>query len=172
MAKVICLLLITTGAGMADNTIRMQVSAKSKTLDAKVKTAVETQERWLEASVTAFHLEKASSVQLEWVLFGDNLETKEFVKHGKGSQTIDLAQGKNVNIVTKPVMFTYAPRHSVPVGTGRRAKVKVIEASGIRFHGWGIRAFVDGDLAGEAYSSSGVKKLIDMEVVSKSRDVK
>ena len=46
-------------------------------------------------------------------------------------------------------------------GSGKRARAKVIEATGVRYHAWAVRAFIDGVLAGEAYSLPAIKKLLD-----------
>lgn len=163
MAKIIGLLLITAGTGMADNTIKMDVVARSKRLEPKRDPAIDVQERWLEIAVTAFHLEKASQVKLEWVFFSENLDSniKSLVKQQEGAETIDLAQGKKANVTTKSVIFKFSPRHSVSTGKGLRAKSKIVEPSGLRYHGWGIRAYVDGELAGEVYSSAEIQKTMN-----------
>ncbi|MBE2281958.1 MAG: hypothetical protein IAE77_00705 [Prosthecobacter sp.] len=157
---IICILLATTGAALADNSIKLQVAPKSEHNDPKGNNPQEVQNRWLEISATAFHLEKPAAVRLEWAFFGDNLDTDKVVKHGSGTETVELAQSKQAVAKTKPVNFTFTPRHSVRTGSGKRARSKVIEATGVRYHAWGVRAFVDGKLAGEAYSSPSIQKLM------------
>ena len=159
-AHIVCILLTTTGAALADNVIKLQVAAKSEHNDPKGKDPQEVQSRWLEISATAFHLEKPAAVRLEWAFFGDNLDTVKVVKHGSGTETVELAQSKKADAKTKPVNFTYTPRHSVRTGSGKRARSKTVEATGVRYHAWGVRAFVDGKLAGEAYSSPSIQKLM------------
>lgn len=160
-AHIVCILLTTTGAALADNSIKLQVAPKSEHNDPKGNNPQEVQNRWLEISATAFHLEKPAAVRLEWAFFGDNLDTDKVVKHGSGTETVELAQSKQAVAKTKPVNFTFTPRHSVRTGSGKRARSKVIEATGVRYHAWGVRAFVDGKLAGEAYSSPSIKKLME-----------
>lgn len=121
----------------------------------------EVHQRWLEISATAFHLAKPEKVRVEWSLFGDDLEAKKVIKQAAGASTVELAQGKVAMIKTKPTIFTYTPRHSVKTGSGRRARFKTIEATGIRFHGWAVRAYIGDQLAGEAYSIASIKKLVD-----------
>jgi hypothetical protein len=153
-------LLTTTGAALADNSIKLQVAAKSEHNDPKGNNPQEVQNRWLEISATAFHLEKPAAVRLEWAFFGDNLDSDKVIKHGSGTENVELAQSKKADVKTKPVNFTFTPRHSVRTGSGKRARSKVIEATGVRYHAWGVRAFVDGKLAGEAYSSPSIQKLM------------
>ena len=159
-AHIVCILLTTTGAALADNVIKLQVAAKSEHNDPEGKDPQEVQSRWLEISATAFHLEKPAAVRLEWAFFGDNLDSDKVIKHGSGTENVELAQSKKADVKTKPVNFTYTPRHSVRTGSGKRARSKVIEATGVRYHAWGVRAFVDGKLAGEAYSSPSIQKLM------------
>ena len=159
-AHIVCILLTTTGAALADNSIKLQVAAKSEHNDPKGNNPQEVQNRWLEISATAFHLEKPAAVRLEWAFFGDNLDSDKVIKHGSGTENVELAQSKKADVKTKPVNFIFTPRHSVRTGSGKRARSKVIEATGVRYHAWGVRAFVDGKLAGEAYSSPSIQKLM------------
>jgi hypothetical protein len=140
-AHFVCILLTTTGAALADNSIKLQVAAKSEHNDPKGNNPQEVQ-------------------SLEWAFFGDNLDTDKVVKHGNGTETVELAQSKKADAKSKPVNFTYTPRHSVRTGSGKRARSKVVEATGVRYHAWGVRAFVDGKLAGEAYSTPSIQKLM------------
>ena len=135
---IICILLTTTGAALADNSIKLQVAAKSEHNDPKGNNPQEVQARWLEISATAFHLEKPAAVKLEWAFFGDNLDTDKVIKHGSGTETVELAQSKIANAKTKPVNFTFTPRHTVRTGSGKRARSKTIEATGVRYHAWGV----------------------------------
>lgn len=158
----ICLmsvLLITAGSALADNAIKLQVTAKSEHNDPKgANNSQEIQRRWLEIAATAFHLEKPATVRLEWAFFGDNLNSSKVIKHGEGTESMELAQGKKADAKTTPVTFDFTPRHGERSGSGRRARFKAVEATGVRYHGWGVRAFVDGKLAGEAYSSPDIQK--------------
>ena len=119
------------------------------------------QKRWLEISTTVFHLEKPAAVKVEWALYGDNLDSGELVKQGIDSEIVSLKQGQRAKIKSRPVSFTFTPRHSVRTGKGKRSRSRTVEATGTRYHGWGVRAFVDGKLAGEAYSLPSIKKLIE-----------
>lgn len=157
--RMMSVLLITAGSALADNVIKLQVAAKSEHDDPKgAKNPQEIQKRWLEIAATAFHLEKPAAVRLEWAFFGDNLDSDKVIKHGEGTETVELAQSKNADAKTKTVTFNFTPRHGERTGSGRRARVKTVEATGVRYHGWGVRAFVDGKLAGEAYSSPDIQK--------------
>ena len=111
-AHIVCILLTTTGAALADNSIKLQVAAKSEHNDPKGNNPQEVQSRWLEISATGFHLEKPAAVKLEWAFFGDNLDTDKVIKHGSGTETVELAQSKKADAKTKPVNFTFTPRHT------------------------------------------------------------
>ncbi len=162
MAKIVCFLLISSGTGMADNSVKMDVAVKTKHLEPGSRSPTELQERWLEIAATAFHLEVPASVRVEWSLYGVNVEVKAktLIKTGEGTEVVELKQGQKSNFVTRPITFIYTPRQNVSIGSGSRSKVKIIEATGLRYHGWAVRAFVDGTLAGEAYSSTEIRRFI------------
>lgn len=152
--------MITTATETpADNSVRLQVAVKGEH-DAPKGSVQEVHQRWLEISATAFHLEK-EKVRIEWILYGDDLTAKKVINQTAGANTVELAQSKLAMIKTKPTTFTYTPRHSVRTGSGRRARFKTVEATGIRYHGWAVRAFIGDQLAGEAYSIESIKKLVD-----------
>ncbi len=152
-------MLITTAA-VADNSISLQVAAKSEHNDPK-GSVQEVQQRWMEISARAFHLEQPGKVRIEWAFYGDDLSADKVAQHGSGTETIELAQGKTMEVKTKAVTFDFTPRHSVKSGSGRRAKFKTVEAAGNRYHGWGVRAYVGDKLAGESYSSPDIKRRMD-----------
>ena len=160
------LLALTCGAAnlsttaFADDYIKLQVAVKSDNDNAKAGQQ-ETHRKWLEVSATAFHLPQPSQVRIEWTFFGDDLKADKVVKNGQGSESTQLEQSTRAVIKTKPVAFTYTPRHSEKTGSGKRAKYKTIEATGTRYHGWAVRAFVGDRLAGEEYSAAALKKLLE-----------
>lgn len=157
-AQVAFLLIITASATcLADNSIKLQVALKGEHNDAE-KSVEEVNLRWLEISATAFRLDKPSKIRLEWSFWGDNLDTKKVFKHAEGTEFLELAQSKQSLIKTKNTTFKYTPRHSVKTGSGRRAVYKRVEATGIRYHGWAVRAFIDDKLVGEAYSMPALQK--------------
>ncbi len=158
--RIICILLTTTGVALADNSIKLQVAVKGEHNDPK-DSVQEVHQRWLEVTATAFHLIKPEKVRIEWTLFGDDLTAKKVVKQAFGTNAVELVQGGVATIKTKPTTFTYTPRHSIRTGSGRRARFKTVEATGVRFHGWAVRAFIGDQLAGEAYSIESIKKLMD-----------
>ncbi|OYW70463.1 MAG: hypothetical protein B7Z37_30655 [Verrucomicrobia bacterium 12-59-8] len=159
-AHFVFILLTTATAALADNSVRLRVAVKGEHNDPR-GSVQEVHRRWLEVSATAFHLERPEKVRIEWTLFGDDLTAKKVVKQASGVDTVELAQGQVATSKTKPATFTYTPRHSVRTGSGRRARFKTVEATGIRYHGWAVRAFIGDQLAGEAYSIESIKKLVD-----------
>jgi hypothetical protein len=159
-AHFVFILLTTATAALADNSVRLQVAVKGEHNDPK-GSVQEVHQRWLEVSATAFHLEKPERVRIEWTLFGDDLAAKKIVRQASGIGTMELAQSQVATIKTKPTTFTYTPRHSVKTGSSSRARFKTVEATGARYHGWAVRAFIGDQLAGEAYSIGSIKKLVD-----------
>ena len=160
LAHFVFILLTTATATLADNSVKLQVAVKGEHNDPK-GSVQEVHQRWLEVSATAFHLEKPEQVRIEWTLFGDDLVAKKVVKQASGTNAVGLVQSGVATIQTKPTTFTYTPRHSVKTGSGRRARFKTVEATGTRYHGWAVRAFIGDQLAGEAYSIGSIKKLVD-----------
>lgn len=158
-AHFVFILLTTATAALADNSVRLQVAVKGEHNDPK-GSVQEIHQRWLEISATAFHLEKPQKVRIEWTFYGDDLTAKKVVKQASGVDTVELAQSQVATIKAKPTTFTYTPRHGIKTGSGRRARFKTVEATGIRYHGWSVRAFIGDQLAGEAYSIDSIKKLI------------
>lgn len=157
-AKVAVFFVIAWGVlAFADNSVKLQVTLKGEHKD-PAKSVAEVNQRWLEIAATAFHLEKPAEVRLEWSLYGDNLDSDNVVKHGEGTESVMLEQSKKADVKTKAVTFNFTPRHSERSGSGRRARFKTVEATGTRYHGWGVRAFVDGKLAGEAYSTPDIQR--------------
>ncbi len=151
------LLVATSVPAYADNSVKLQVTLKGEHKD-PAKSVEELNQRWLEIATSAFHLEKPAEIRLEWALFGDSLDFDNVVKHGEGTELITLVPGKKVTIQTKSITFAFTPRHTARRGNGRQTKLKKVEATGTRYHGWGVRAFVDGRLAGEAYSLPEIQK--------------
>jgi|GEM_PF-2197659 len=158
-AHFVFILLTTATATLADNSVKLRVAVKGEHSDPR-GSVQEVHQRWMEVSATAFHLERPEKIRIEWTLFGDDLAAKKIVKHASGVDTVELAQSQAATIKTKPATFTYTPRHSVKTGSGRRARFKTVEATGIRYHGWAVRAFIGDQLAGEAYSIESIKKLV------------
>jgi hypothetical protein len=159
-AHFIVILLTSAGSALADNSVKLQIAPKSHFSDPK-NSHEEVQDRWLEITAMAFHLEKPSQVRLEWIFYGDDLVARKVVKHAEGSGTIELIQGKTASLKTKPARYNFTPRHTVKTGSGKRSRAKTVEATGIRYHAWAVRAFIDGVLVGEAYSLPAIKKLFD-----------
>lgn len=157
-AKIAFFLIVTTSATcLADNSIKLQVVLKGEH-DDPAKSVEEVNRRWLEISATAFRLDKPGKIRLEWSFWGDNLDLKKVVRQAEGTEFIELAQSKQSMVKTKEAVFKFTPRHSVKSGSGRRAVFKRVEATGIRYHGWAVRAFMEEKLVGEAYSMPALKK--------------
>lgn len=159
-------LFLITAVGVtafAGDNIKLQVALKGEHNDPGGKSPEEVNNRWLEIAATAFSLEKPSEVRLEWALYGDNLESDKVVKQGEGTASVALEKSKKADVKTKTVTFNFTPRHSVRSGSGRRVVFKKVEATGVRYHGWGVRAFVDGKLVGESYSSVDIQRRMSGE---------
>jgi hypothetical protein len=121
--------------------------------------AEEKHHRWLEIKVSGTGLKDSAQLRLEWTFFADDLSADKIVKQADGTETIELLAGKSGAVKTKEVIFDYTRQHSERIRGGRRPVFKKIDATGHRYHGWVVRAFIGSDLVGEASSSREIAKL-------------
>lgn len=150
---------ITTSS--ASNSIILSVDMKGSHSPHSGKESAEVHTRWLEISASSMSLTQPAHVTLEWHFFADDLQSEHVVEHAKGSEVIEMQPGKAVEIKTKQAVFSYVRQHAERVSGGRRANYKRVEASGSRYHGWSVRALLDGKVVAEAFSSRDIAKLIE-----------
>lgn len=144
--------LVASTAAASDN-VSLQVDMKGLHKPHAGNDSSEEHHRWLEITAAAMSLDQPKSVTLEWCFFADDLSTGKVVEHARGSEVLALQPGRPVRLRGKDTVFSYVRQHSVRSGSGRRPVYKKVEASGFRYHGWGVVARVDGKVLGEAYSS-------------------
>jgi hypothetical protein len=150
--------LLFMGYAHASNGILLDVDMKGCHKPHTGKDSAEEHRRWLEISAAAMSLTTPTQVTLEWHFFADDLSAKEVIEHAKGSEIIEMQPGKNTDITTKETVFSYTREHSERASSGRRVSYKRVEATGTRFHGWGVRALIDGKVVAEAFSSRDIAK--------------
>lgn len=146
------LVTLPPGAQASDN-VTLQVDMKGSHKPHAGNDSSEEHHRWLEITASAMSLDQAKSVTIEWRFFADNLSTGKVVEHARGSEILELQPGRPASLRGKDTVFSYVRQHSERSGGGRRPIYKKVEASGFRYHGWGVTARVDGKVLGEAYSS-------------------
>lgn len=155
------LVLFFTSSSRAEGWVQLNVDMKGSHDSHSGSSAKESHHRWLEIKLAGMSLKKTSAVQLKWTFFADDLDHDKVINKASGTETVELAQGKVAAITTKETVFDYVRQHSEKSGSGRKSKYKLVNATGQRYHGWAVQAFVGNEVVGEAYSSREIASLID-----------
>lgn len=156
LAALFSLLLISNC--LAGTWVPMQVDMKGSHEAHSGSSAEEKHHRWLEIKLSGTGIKENTQLRLEWTFFADDLDADKIVKQADGSETIELLPGKSGAMKTKEVIFDYTRQHSERIRGGRRPVFKKIDATGHRYHGWIVRAFVGNEKVSEASSSRDVAK--------------
>ena len=146
------LVTLAVSATASDN-VSLQVDMKGLHMPHAGNDSSEEHHRWLEITAAAMSLDQPKSVTFEWCFFADDLSTGKVIEHARGSEVVELQPGRPVRLRGKDTVFSYVRQHSERNGGGRRPVYKKVEASGFRYHGWGVTARMGGKVLGEAYSS-------------------
>ena len=161
MVSFVVTLALSLASSFASNSILLSVDMKGSHKPHSGKDSAEEHLRWLEISASSMSLTQPAQVTLEWYFFADDLKARKVVEHVKGSEVVEMQPGKAMEIKTKEVAFSYVREHAERVSSGRRASYKRVEATGTRYHGWGVRALMDGKVIAEAFSSRDIAKLVE-----------
>lgn len=161
MALAVVFLVI--GSADAANSILLDVDMKGSHKPHSGKDSAEEHHRWLEISASSMSLEKPVQVTLEWHFFADDLSAGKVIEHSTGSDSIEMQPGRDVEIKTKEVVFSYVREHAERASSGRRVSYKRVEAAGSRYYGWGVRALIEGKVVAEAFSSREVERRMAAE---------
>jgi hypothetical protein len=153
MLLLTALVTLTASAAMASDNITLQVDMKGLHKPHAGNDSSEEHHRWLEVTASAMSLDQPKSVTLEWCFFADDLSTGKVVEHARGFESLEMQPGRPARLRGTDTVFSYVRQHSERSGGGRRPVYKKVEASGFRYHGWAVTAWVDGKVFGEAYSS-------------------
>lgn len=153
-------LLLTTVNGLAATWVQLKTELKGSHDAHSGSSSEEVHHRWLEVGLSGISLKEDAQVRLEWHFFADDLDTDKIVEQATGTETIQIAAGKAVALKTKDTVFEYVRQHSEREGTGRRARFKLVKASGRRYHGWAVQAFIGSEMVGEAFSSRDIATLL------------
>jgi hypothetical protein len=160
LIRVLAAVFLAIGYATASTSIVLSVDLKSNHGTHSSKSAPDENHRWLEISASAMGLESPTQITLEWTFFADDLGGGKAKPHAKGSETVQLTRGEVVEVKTKDTVFSYVREHAEKVSGGRRVTYKKVAATGSRFHGWAVRAFIGTELVGEAYSSRDITGLL------------
>lgn len=144
---------LAIGSADASNSILLDVDMKGSHKPHSGKDSAEEHHRWLEISASSMSLEKPVQVTLEWHFFADDLSAGKVIELSTGSDSIEMQPGRDAEVKTKEVVFSYVREHAERTSSGRRVSYKRVDASGSRYHGWGVRALIDGKVVAEAFSS-------------------
>ena len=151
--------LLFTTSSRAEAWVQLNVDMKGSHDAHPGSSAKESHHRWLEVKLVGMSLKETSVVQLKWTFFADDLDHDKVINKASGTETVDLGQGQVATIKTKDTVFEYVRQHSEKTGSGRRARSKLVKATGQRYHGWAVQVFVGNEMAGEAYSSRDIAPL-------------
>lgn len=153
------ILLLFISQCFAGTWVPLKVDMKGTHEAHSASSAEEKHHRWLEIKVSGTGLKDSAQLRLEWTFFADDLDADEIIKQADGAETIELIPGKSGAVKTKEVIFDYTRQHSERIRGGRRPVFKKIDATGHRYHGWVVRAFIGDEKVGEASSSRDIAKL-------------
>ena len=153
------ILLLFISHCFAGTWVPLQVDMKGTHEAHSGTSAEEKHHRWLEIKVSGTGLKDSAQLRLEWTFFADDLDADEIIKQADGIEMIDLLPGKSGGIKTKEVIFDYTRQHSERIRGGSRPVFKKIDATGHRYHGWVVRAFIGDEKVVEASSSRDLAKL-------------
>ncbi len=152
--------LLSASHGLAATWVHLKTELKGSHDAHSGSSSAEVHHRWLEVALSGISLKEDTQVRLEWHFFADDLDTDKIVEQGTGTETIQIAAGKAAALKTKDTVFEYVRQHSEREGTGRRARFKLVKASGRRYHGWAVQAFIGPEMVGEAFSSRDISTLL------------
>jgi len=152
MAVVTATLITFAFSAHADNSLLLDVNLKGKHTPHSGSSNAEVHHRWLEITVTPLRLSQPTSVDVEWTLFADDLASDQVVTFGQKIQALQMLPGQPVTMQSADTVFSYVREHGERVSGSRKAKYKKVEATGKQFHGWAVRAFIDGKAVAESYS--------------------
>lgn len=158
--------ILLTSHCLAGTYVPIQVDMKGTHESHSGKSAEEKHHRWLEVKVAGSGIKEGAQLRLEWIFFADDLTGGGIIKQGEGVETVDLQPGKSGSVKTKEVVFDYTRQHAERIRGGRRPVYKNVKATGHRYHGWLVRAFIGKEKVGEAASTRDVAKLGEESVSS------
>ncbi|MEZ5387453.1 MAG: hypothetical protein R3F13_18230 [Prosthecobacter sp.] len=151
--------LLLSGSGFAGNWVQLNAVVKGSHEAHSGSSSKESHQRWLEVGLSGIGLKQDADVRLEWVFYADDLAEHKLVEQAKGVESVTLSPGKAATVKTKEVSFEYERQHSERQGSGRRARFKLVEGSGQRYHGWAVKALIGDEVVGEAVSSRDISSI-------------
>lgn len=152
--------LLLLSSGFAGNWVQVSAVVKGSHAAHSGSSSKESHQRWLEVSLSGIGLKEAANIRLEWFFYAADLAQDKVVEQAKGVENVTLVPGKAATLKTKEVLFEYERQHSERQGSGRRARFKLVEGTGHRYHGWAVRASIGDEVVGEAGSSRDIIALI------------
>lgn len=139
-------------SAQANNSVLLNVNLGGKHTPHSGSSNSEVHHRWLDITVTPLRLSQPTSVDVEWTFFADDLASGEVVIFGQKTQNLQVLPGQPVTMKSADTVFSYVREHGERVSGSRKVRYKKVEASGKQFHGWAVRAFIEGKVISESYS--------------------
>ena len=106
---------------------------------------------------------------MRWAIFASDLKSGDIGKAGSGELKSSLAAAASETVQSQAATMKYTPRHAETVAhknannfgnnrdKNRQKAVKIVDAKGDRYRGWGVQVLRGGAVVGEAYSTPELK---------------
>ena len=154
------MLSLTSGLSAQTTLHPVRISAKVKSEHGDHKSSnAEILKKHLEIELTGSSALQGE-VKVISTFFADDLGADRVVPLKTKEIKAEVGKSRSTRITSSVVTFSYTRKHSERSGTGRRARFKSVEATGKRYHGWGVQVFSGNELVGEAFSSREIQKLL------------
>jgi hypothetical protein len=145
-------------SSFAGSSVLLDVDMKGTHTPHSGSSSAEVHHRWLEITVTPMHLDQPISVDVEWTFFSKDLTAEEITTHVQKTETVQLTSGQPVHLRSADTIFSYVREHGERVSGSRKSRYKKVPASGDQYHGWAVRALIDGQVSAEAFSHPALAK--------------
>jgi len=129
----------------------------------------DTQKRSLAITLTNRTREDLGGLTVKWAIFASDLKSGDTAKAGSGELKSSLAAAASETVQSQTATMKYTPRHTETVthknqvnngnnrGKNRQQSVKIVDAKGDRYRGWGVQVLRGGAVVGAAYSTPELK---------------
>jgi hypothetical protein len=161
--------LTFTPAVFALDSVNVAVQVRTDGEAVEGKGTKDTQKRYLDITLTNRTREDLGALTVKWVIFSSDLKSGAIDQAGQGEVKASLAATRSETVKTPTVTMKYEPRHAEPVRhkdkddfinmrrKNRPQNVRIVEAKGDRYRGWGVQVFRGKEVVGEAFSTPELK---------------
>jgi hypothetical protein len=156
-------------SALALESVGVAVQVRTEGAASGGKGVADTQKRSLAITLTNRTREELGGLTVKWVIFASDLKSGEIGKAGSGELKSSLPASGSETVQSQTTIMKYTPRHAETVthknrfndgnnrGKNRQQSVKIVDAKGDRYRGWGVQVLRGGTVVGEAYSTPELK---------------